>query len=100
MILMGDFLLRMVTGVEPALYRRTIFVSFLFLLSYRHIRFCPMEIQLTILLFDNLQNSHPQMIRRETMIQSYDTVIEDLMKNHDVFLSTLRSRLTKLQVRL
>lgn len=43
-------------------------------------------------------NSRPRSIRREPMFYSDDDVPEDLMKNHNEFLSNLRSRLTKLQV--
>ncbi|KAK1378834.1 Katanin p80 WD40 repeat-containing subunit B1-like [Heracleum sosnowskyi] len=43
-------------------------------------------------------NSRPRSVRREPMFHSDDDVPEDLMKNHNEFLSNLRSRLTKLQV--
>lgn len=48
----------------------------------------------------NMQNSQLRSIRREPMFHSDDDVPEDLMKNHNEFLSNLRSRLTKLQVNL
>ncbi|KAA8519844.1 hypothetical protein F0562_014066 [Nyssa sinensis] len=43
-------------------------------------------------------NRHPQLNGRESTSVDYENVPEDLMQNHDVFLSTLRSRLKKLQV--
>ncbi|XP_028096355.1 katanin p80 WD40 repeat-containing subunit B1-like isoform X4 [Camellia sinensis] len=43
-------------------------------------------------------NGHPQITERELTSANDGNVAEDLMQNHDVFLSTLRSRLTKLQV--
>ncbi|XP_059659418.1 katanin p80 WD40 repeat-containing subunit B1 homolog KTN80.2 isoform X2 [Cornus florida] len=51
-------------------------------------------------------NRHPQVIERElasandekVASANDEKVFEDLMQNHDVLLSTLRSRLTKLQV--
>lgn len=43
-------------------------------------------------------NSRPRSIRREPVFHSDDDVPEDIMKNHNEFLSNLRSRLTKLQV--
>ncbi|WOH11800.1 hypothetical protein DCAR_0831293 [Daucus carota subsp. sativus] len=43
-------------------------------------------------------NSQPRSIMRESMFRSVDDVPEDLLKNHNEFLSNLRSRLTKLQV--
>ncbi|KAL8103802.1 hypothetical protein AgCh_028125 [Apium graveolens] len=43
-------------------------------------------------------NSRPRSIRREPVFHSDDDVPEDVMKNHNEFLSNLRSRLTKLQV--
>lgn len=43
-------------------------------------------------------NVQPQIAEKESTSGNDDNVTEDLMLNHDVFLSTLRSRLTKLQV--
>ncbi|KAF5958889.1 hypothetical protein HYC85_006114 [Camellia sinensis] len=43
-------------------------------------------------------NEHLQIIERELTSANDGNVAEDLMQNHDVFLSTLRSHLTKLQV--
>ncbi|XP_052201919.1 katanin p80 WD40 repeat-containing subunit B1 homolog KTN80.4-like isoform X2 [Diospyros lotus] len=43
-------------------------------------------------------NRHPQITGRALTSMDGGNAIEDLMQNHDVFLSTLRSRLTKLQV--
>ncbi|KAI8012877.1 Armadillo repeat-containing protein LFR [Camellia lanceoleosa] len=43
-------------------------------------------------------NGHPQITERELTSANDGNVAEDLMQNHDVFLSTLRSHLTKLQV--
>ncbi|CAK9154871.1 unnamed protein product [Ilex paraguariensis] len=46
-----------------------------------------------------LLNTHPQSTEMEsTAANDDDDAIEGLMRNHDVFLSTVRSRLTKLQV--
>ncbi|KAF5939699.1 hypothetical protein HYC85_023958 [Camellia sinensis] len=50
------------------------------------------------MLLGNLQNGHPQITERELISANDGNVVEDLMQNHDVFLSTLWSRLTKLQV--
>ncbi|KAE8652704.1 katanin p80 WD40 repeat-containing subunit B1 homolog isoform X1 [Cucumis sativus] len=47
---------------------------------------------------DNLQKGEPQISGRDSTSANDRDVIEDLMQSHDVFLSTLRSRLTKLQV--
>ncbi|KAI8002506.1 hypothetical protein LOK49_LG08G00629 [Camellia lanceoleosa] len=41
-------------------------------------------------------NGHPQITERELTSANDGNVVEDLMQNHDVFLSTLRSHLTKL----
>ncbi|GMP71954.1 hypothetical protein CsSME_00030175 [Camellia sinensis var. sinensis] len=43
-------------------------------------------------------NGHPQITERELTSANDGNVAEDLMQNHDVFLSTLWSHLTKLQV--
>ncbi|KAL7211896.1 hypothetical protein ACSBR2_014703 [Camellia fascicularis] len=43
-------------------------------------------------------NRDPQITGREMTSSNDGDLTEDLMQNHDVFLSTLRSRLTKLQV--
>ncbi|KAE9461812.1 hypothetical protein C3L33_06271, partial [Rhododendron williamsianum] len=43
-------------------------------------------------------NSHPQMTGQKVPSANDVNHTEDLMQNHDVLLSTLRSRLTKLQV--
>ncbi|CAL5388078.1 unnamed protein product [Camellia sinensis] len=43
-------------------------------------------------------NGHLQITERELTSANDGNVAEDLMQNHDVFLSTLRSHLTKLQV--
>ncbi|KAI7981292.1 hypothetical protein LOK49_Contig53G00003 [Camellia lanceoleosa] len=43
-------------------------------------------------------NRDPQITGRELTSSNDGDLTEDLMQNHDVFLSTLRSRLTKLQV--
>ncbi|XP_065877402.1 katanin p80 WD40 repeat-containing subunit B1 homolog KTN80.2-like isoform X2 [Euphorbia lathyris] len=40
----------------------------------------------------------PQISGRDLIASNYRDVNEDIMQNHDVFLSTLKSRLTKLQV--
>ncbi|PSS10272.1 Katanin p80 WD40 repeat-containing subunit like [Actinidia chinensis var. chinensis] len=45
-----------------------------------------------------IQDRHPQITGRELKSGNDDKLTEDLMQNHDVFLSSLRSRLTKLQV--
>ncbi|KAF5932510.1 hypothetical protein HYC85_028681 [Camellia sinensis] len=50
------------------------------------------------MLLGNLQNGHPQITERELTSANDGNVAEDLMQNHDVFLSTLWSHLTKLQV--
>ncbi|KAF5951406.1 hypothetical protein HYC85_009350 [Camellia sinensis] len=50
------------------------------------------------MLLGNLQNGHPQITERELTSANDGNVAEDLMQNHDVFSSTLWSRLTKLQV--
>ncbi|XP_023001697.1 katanin p80 WD40 repeat-containing subunit B1 homolog isoform X2 [Cucurbita maxima] len=47
---------------------------------------------------DNFQKGEPQISGRDSTSANDRDVIEDLMQSHDVFLSTLRSRLTKLQV--
>ncbi|PIN19751.1 Microtubule severing protein katanin p80 subunit B (contains WD40 repeats) [Handroanthus impetiginosus] len=44
------------------------------------------------------QNSALQIVTREQSTLDDNNVIENLMQNHDVLLSTFRSRLTKLQV--
>lgn len=44
------------------------------------------------------QNREPQIPGRDTTPANDGEVIENLMHTHDVFISTLRSRLTKLQV--
>ncbi|CAN1854298.1 Katanin p80 WD40 repeat-containing subunit B1 homolog KTN80.2, partial [Linum perenne] len=44
-------------------------------------------------------NEEPQISGRDpSSSPNYEDMIEDLMENHDAFLSTLKSRLTKLQV--
>lgn len=43
-------------------------------------------------------NEEPQISGRDSTSANYKEVIEDLMQSHDVFLNTLKSRLTKLQV--
>ncbi|KAF6167670.1 hypothetical protein GIB67_031253 [Kingdonia uniflora] len=43
------------------------------------------------------QNEQSQMSRRDSTLAKDEEVIEDLMQNHDQFLSSLQSRLTKLQ---
>ncbi|KAL6992626.1 hypothetical protein U1Q18_010738 [Sarracenia purpurea var. burkii] len=43
-------------------------------------------------------NRHPQLTGREEISGNDGNFADDLMHNHDPFLSTLRSRLTKLQV--
>lgn len=40
----------------------------------------------------------PQMAGNESKCSNEDNITEELMQNHDIFLSTLRGRLTKLQV--
>lgn len=45
-----------------------------------------------------LQKSDQQIVMREPSDLDDNNVIENLMQNHDVLLSTFRSRLTKLQV--
>ncbi|CAL5412171.1 unnamed protein product [Camellia sinensis] len=45
-------------------------------------------------------NRDPQITGRELTSSNDGDLTEDLMQNHDVFLSTLQSRLTKLQVSL
>ncbi|XP_022994330.1 katanin p80 WD40 repeat-containing subunit B1 homolog [Cucurbita maxima] len=47
---------------------------------------------------DNLQKGEPQASGRDSPCANDRDVIEDIMQSHDVFLSSLRSRLTKLQV--
>lgn len=51
----------------------------------------------TLNTFPTMDNQ-PQASGRPLTPANDETVIEELMQNHDVFLSTLRSRLTKLQV--
>lgn len=51
-----------------------------------------------IILVGNLQNSHPKATGLELPSANDGNHTEDLLQNHDVLLSTLRSRLTKLQV--
>jgi len=48
--------------------------------------------------FGKWQDDGPQTTGRGLMSKKDDDVAEDLMTNHDVFLGSLRSRLTKLQV--
>ncbi|CAK7350671.1 unnamed protein product [Dovyalis caffra] len=43
-------------------------------------------------------NEEPQISGRDLTSANYRDVIDDLMQSHDVFLNTLKSRLTKLQV--
>ncbi|KAF9672294.1 hypothetical protein SADUNF_Sadunf11G0026400 [Salix dunnii] len=43
-------------------------------------------------------NEEPQISGRDSTSANYKDVIEDLMQSHDVYLNTLKSRLTKLQV--
>ncbi|KAJ6769774.1 KATANIN P80 SUBUNIT [Salix purpurea] len=43
-------------------------------------------------------NEEPQISGRDSTSANYKDVIEDLMQSHDLFLNTLKSRLTKLQV--
>ncbi|XP_011043253.1 PREDICTED: katanin p80 WD40 repeat-containing subunit B1 homolog isoform X2 [Populus euphratica] len=43
-------------------------------------------------------NDEPQISGSNSTSANYKDVIEDLMQSHDVFLNTLKSRLTKLQV--
>lgn len=50
------------------------------------------------ILLGKLQNSHPQITGQKVPSANDVNHTEDLMQNHDVLLSTLRSRLTKLQV--
>ncbi|KAI7992312.1 hypothetical protein LOK49_LG12G02443, partial [Camellia lanceoleosa] len=50
------------------------------------------------MLLGNLQDGHPQITERELTSANDGNVAKDLMQNHDVFSSTLRSYLTKLQV--
>ncbi|XP_076942744.1 katanin p80 WD40 repeat-containing subunit B1 homolog KTN80.1-like isoform X4 [Bidens hawaiensis] len=45
-----------------------------------------------------LQDDGPQTTGRVLMSKKEDDVADDLMQNHDVFVSSLRARLTKLQV--
>ncbi|KAK3028512.1 hypothetical protein RJ639_038580, partial [Escallonia herrerae] len=54
--------------------------------------------QLIILLYGNSQDTQPQTTGRELTFRNDDNITEELLQNHDVLLSTLRSRLTKLQV--
>ncbi|CAN0852826.1 Katanin p80 WD40 repeat-containing subunit B1 homolog KTN80.2 [Linum grandiflorum] len=44
------------------------------------------------------ENDEPQISGRDSSSYNDEDMIEDLMQNHDAFLSTLKSRLTKLQV--
>ena len=52
------------------------------------------------MLLENLQDRHPEIPGRELTSGNDGNLTEDLMQSHDVFLSSLRSRLTKLQVSL
>ncbi|RVW46323.1 hypothetical protein CK203_075861 [Vitis vinifera] len=45
-----------------------------------------------------LWKGQPQISGRESTAASEENTIEDVIQNHDLFISTLRSRLTKLQV--
>ncbi|XP_050935857.1 katanin p80 WD40 repeat-containing subunit B1 homolog KTN80.1-like isoform X3 [Cucumis melo] len=47
---------------------------------------------------DSSQKGEPQISGRDSTSANDRDVIEDLMQSHDIFLSTLRSRVTKLQV--
>ncbi|GFZ03103.1 transducin/WD40 repeat-like superfamily protein [Actinidia rufa] len=59
----------------------------------------PRQVQVTgIRLSVKVEDRHPQITGRELKSGNDDKLTEDLMQNHDVFLSSLRSRLTKLQV--
>ena len=49
-------------------------------------------------IFRDNQKEEPQISGRESVSANDGCIIEDLMQNHDVLLSGLRSRLTKLQV--
>ena len=55
---------------------------------------------LNIYIFGNWQEDEPETTGRGMTSKNDDDVAEDLMLDHDLFLSTLRSRLTKLQVAL
>lgn len=44
------------------------------------------------------QDDGPQTTGRGLMSKKDDDIVDDLMQNHDVFVSSLRARLTKLQV--
>lgn len=45
-----------------------------------------------------MQITNTQIVGRAETAESDNSIIENLMQNHDILLSTLRSRLTKLQV--
>lgn len=49
-------------------------------------------------MFDDQQKEEPQISETDTTSCNDGEVIENLMQTHDIFTSTLRSRLTKLQV--
>lgn len=49
-------------------------------------------------LFNNHQKGEPQILGRDTTVANEGEAVESLMETHDIFISTLRSRLTKLQV--
>ncbi|KAK2969858.1 hypothetical protein RJ640_030167, partial [Escallonia rubra] len=48
--------------------------------------------------FEIDKDTQPQTTGRELPFRNDDNITEELLQNHDVLLSTLRSRLTKLQV--
>ena len=59
---------------------------------------CPIFVGVLIVLFLAYQREEPQVSGRESASERDAYIIEDLMQNHDILLSGLRSRLTKLQV--
>ncbi|WCJ26971.1 hypothetical protein M5689_008748 [Euphorbia peplus] len=46
----------------------------------------------------SFQEEEPQISGRDSIASNHTDISEDIMQNHDMFLSTMRSRLTKLQV--
>ncbi|KAF8370165.1 hypothetical protein HHK36_031796 [Tetracentron sinense] len=58
----------------------------------------PPVLLILTMMFNDEQNGQPQTSGRELLSANNEDVTEALLQNHDIFLSTLRSRLTKLQV--
>ncbi|GAB2301153.1 hypothetical protein Dimus_035186 [Dionaea muscipula] len=58
----------------------------------------PPDVRAESVMSSTLLKEEPQISGREVRCANDSSVVEDLMKSHDVLLSGLRSRLTKLQV--